>query len=256
MIVITGSVGSAECEKIVATGNAEYPPILWRDKANPGKLIGVSVELLERAFGELGITVEAKDVGSWARAQQDARKGKTDILAGAFITEERKTYMDYIIPPFMTVPSVIWVMKGQTFPFENWDSLIGLKGGTLINNSFGEKFDTFAKEKLTIEGVPRIEQAFKKMEAGRNRYVVYELYQGLAIAEITGFKDKIEYLPNPVSEEGLYFTFSKKSPCNQDKLKEHLTQKVKAYLEQKTTSTLLEKYLKIWKQQSEASESF
>ena len=24
------------CEKLVATGNPEYPPYLWRDPANPG----------------------------------------------------------------------------------------------------------------------------------------------------------------------------------------------------------------------------
>lgn len=248
MMLMASSVWSGECKKIVVTGNPQYPPILFRDKTNPGKLVGISIELLEKAFGELGIEVEAVDSGSWARAQKDAQTGQVDMLAGAFITEERKTYMDYILPPFMTIPSVIWVMKGQAFPFEKWEDLIGLTGGTLINNSFGEKFDAFAKEKLTIEQIPRIELAFRKLEAGRNRYVLYESYQGLAILESLGFKDKFEYLPLPVSEEGLYFTFSQKSACNDPKLKDHLVQKVNEYTEQKMVDQLMEKYLAIWKE--------
>lgn len=252
MIIASSSIWADECKKIVATGNAEYPPILWRDTEHPGKLIGISVELLEKAFGEIGVEVEVKDVGSWARAQEEARKGGVDLLAGAFIKEERKLYMDYIIPAFMTIPCVVWVMKNQPLKFESWNDLIGLKGGTLINNSFGEAFDKFAKENLTIEGVPRIEQAFLKLESRRNRYVIYESYQGLAISEVIGFKDKVEYLPKPISEEGLYFTFSKKSPCNNDKFKEHLTKKVNEYLEQKMTDSLLDKYLKLWKEQSKS----
>ncbi|GBC59392.1 amino acid ABC transporter substrate-binding pro tein [Desulfonema ishimotonii] len=255
IVLFSSMACGADCVRITATGNAEYPPILWRDKAEPQKLVGVSIELLQQAFGDLGITVEGKYVGNWARAQSTARDGSVDMLAGAFITEERKTYMDYVTPPFMMTPSVIFVMKGQAFPFSSWEDLVGLKGGTLINNSFGEKFDRFAAEKLSIEGVASIEQAFRKMAAGRNRYVVYERYQGLAISEVTGFRDKIEYLPNSVINEGLYFTFSKKSTCNTPDLRAHLARKVRKFTEQKLPDVLVGKYLKIWKAQHSPSAS-
>jgi len=53
-----------------------------------------------------------------------------------------------------------------------------------------------------------------------------------------------------VISEGLYFTFSKKSPCNRPDLKAHLAQKVQEFTAQKLPEQLIEKYLAIWKTQS------
>jgi len=239
-----------QCKKIIISGNAEYPPLTWQDKKNPDKITGFAVELLEMVCKDIGIAVEGKYAGPWARAQDNVKNGTVDMLGGAYITEERKTYMDYIIPPFVADPTVIFVKKGDEFKFEKWEDLIGLKGGAPIGNSYGERFDKFEKEKLTIERVPKLQQAFDKLEAGRNRYVVYGLYPGLAEAEVTGRRDKINYLPNSVISEGLYFTISKKSPCNCQKVKEHLTKKVKEFSDRKLPEQLMEKYLKIWKEQS------
>ncbi|MBF0412356.1 MAG: transporter substrate-binding domain-containing protein [Desulfamplus sp.] len=237
------------CKKIIVSGNFEYPPLTWQDKKNPDKIIGFAIELLEIACKDIGIEVEGKFVGPWARTQNEVKNGNVDMIGGMYITEERKKYMDYIIPPIIMDPTVVFVKKGDKFKFEIWEDLIGLSGGAPIGNSYGEEFDRFAKEKLSIERVSTLVQAFKKLESGRNRYLVYGLYPGLAGAEITGFRDKIDYLPNSVISEGLYFTISKKSPCNCQKIKEHLTKKVKEFSSQKLPEQLMEKYLKIWKEQ-------
>jgi polar amino acid transport system substrate-binding protein len=237
------------CATIIVSGNAEYPPLTWQDKRNPDKITGFAVELLEIACKDIGISVEGRYVGPWARAQAEVKVGHVDMLGGAYITEERKNFMDYILPPFVMDPTVIFIKKGDQLVFEKWDDLIGFLGGTPIGNSYGEVFDKFEKEKLTIERVTRLEQAFKKLETGRNKYVVYGLYPGLAEAEVTGFRDKIAYLPNSVISEGLYFTISKKSPCNCPQIKEHLAQQVKEFSDRQLPERLMEKYLKIWKEQ-------
>lgn len=249
-----GTVFPAECNKILVTGNAEYPPLTWQDKNNPEKLTGFAVELLEMMLGEIGIAVEGKFVGRWARAQGEVKEGNVDMLAGAYITEERKAYMDYIEPPFVMDPTVVFVKKGDRFHFQNWNDLIGLTGGAPIGNSYGEKFDHFAKENLKIEWVPQLLQAFKKLESGRNRYVVYGLYPGMAEAEAKNFRDKIEYLENSVISEGLYFTISKKSPCNTDRIRAHLVKKVIEYSQKKIPEKIIEKYLVLWKEQSRSEE--
>ena len=246
---LASAQGCEECKVITVTGNAEYPPLTWQDKNHPGKMIGFAIELLQLAFKDTGIEVEGKYVGPWARAQSNVMQGKIDMLAGAYITEERKVYMDYITPPFIMDPTVIFVKTGDSFKFDKWDDLIGLKGGTPIGNSYGEKFDKFEKENLSIERVPRLEQAFDKLTSGRNRYVVYGLYPGLAEVEVTGRRSLIDYLPNSVISEGLYFTISKKSPCNCPAIKAHLVEKMKAFANQKLPEQLMEKYLKIWKEQ-------
>ncbi len=253
IILLTGTAYSAEsvqCKKIVISGNAEYPPLTWQDKSNPKKLIGFAVELLEIAFSDTEIEVDARYVGPWARAQNEVKQGNIDMLGGAYITEERQTYMDYIIPPFVMDPTVIFVKKGKPFHFEKWEDLIGLTGGTPLGNSYGEKFDSFAKKNLKIELVPKINQAFKKLARERNDYVIYGMYPGLAEAEATGFSDKIEHLSNSIISEGLYFTISKKSPCNSRDIKDHLSRKVKEFSEKKIPDKLIKKYLQIWREQS------
>lgn len=255
ILLLLSGIASADdctpCKKIIITGNAEYPPLTWQDKKNPDKMIGFAIELLQIACKDIGVEVEGKYVGPWARAQDEVKQGHADMLGGAYITEERKTYMDYILPPFVMDPTVIFVKKGDDFKFEKWEDLIGLKGGAPIGNSFGEAFDKFEREKLTVERVAKLRQAFEKLDAGRNRYVVYGLYPGLAEAEVTGFRDKISYLKNSVISEGLYFTISKKSACNCPKIKEHLTKKVKEFSDMKLPEQLMEKYLKLWKEQSD-----
>lgn len=238
------------CKIIRVSGNAEYPPLTWRDKDDPQKLTGFAIELLEMAFADIGIQVKGVYVGPWKRAQEAMRKGKIDILGGAYSTAERQAYMDYVSPPFVMDPTVVFIPKGKSFQFDNWEDLIGLTGGAPTGNSFGEAFDRFEKEYLEIERVAKLSQAFKKLISGRNDYVVYGLYPGLAEIERAGYNEKIDYLPKSVISEGLYFTFSKQSPCNCSLLKEHLTRKIETYTEQQLTEKLMRKYLSIWKEQA------
>ncbi|MFO6425379.1 substrate-binding periplasmic protein [Motilimonas sp. KMU-193] len=239
------------CRSLLVTGNAEYPPILWRDADNPDKLTGVAIELLELALMDTGIAVDARDRGNWARAQQDARRGEVDMLAGAFITQERQTYMDYIQPQFTDVPSVVWVAKGKEFNYQQWQDLKGKRGGTLINNSFGQAFDQYAKQNLEIRNSASAERSFTMLLAGRFDYALYELYQGLTILESSGLKANITHLPTPVSVEGLYFTLSKKSGCNTPALRAFLNKQVNQLTEFKTFDTLFDKYMAVWLRQQQ-----
>lgn len=73
-----------------------------------------------------------------------------DVICGAYITEERKKYMDYIFPYFIMDPTVIFVKKGNKFNFKTWGDLKGLLGGAPIGNSYGEKFDRYEKKYLIL----------------------------------------------------------------------------------------------------------
>ena len=240
----------ARCQKIIISGNAEYPPLTWQDKTDKGKITGFAVELLERAFLDTRIKVESRYAGKWKRAQEEIKIGSVDILGGAYITKEREIYMDYILPYFTMDPTVIFVKKGNRFKFKTWEDLRGLVGGAPIGNSYGEQFDNYEKKFLSIERVPKVLQGFKKLISERNDYFVYGLYPGLAKAKITSFSDKIEYLENSVISEGLYFTISKKSPCNCDEIKRHLGKKIIEFNENNILEKLINKYLKIWKEQA------
>src|SRR5690606_29052947 len=102
------SSAAGKCERLVATGNPEYPPYLWRDPQSPQYLIGANADLLTLIGEGLGLKIEILYTGPWSRAQDEVRTGRVDLLAGAFLTLPRLEYMDYVHPAFFNTPSVVW----------------------------------------------------------------------------------------------------------------------------------------------------
>ncbi|MGL4317493.1 MAG: substrate-binding periplasmic protein [Pseudomonas sp.] len=244
---VAGAVG--KCERLVATGNPEYPPYLWRDPQSPGHLIGANADLLTHIGEQLGVKIEIIYTGPWSRAQDEVRTGRVDLLAGAFLTLPRLESMDYVHPAFFLTPSVVWVRKGQTFPYTGWDDLRGRTGGTLVNNSFGQQFDTFAQANLSLENVPSLTQAFQKLLLGRTDYVLYERYPGVALADTLGMQADLETLEPPISSEGLYLTLSHDSACNEPWLRGQLAKKMTELTAAGLPETLLQRNLERWKAQ-------
>lgn len=214
------------CNTLVVSGNPEYPPLLWRDEQRPGSLIGAVPALLREITEPFGVNVEVRDIGSWARVQRMARQGDIDMVAGAFITSERIGYMDYLLPPITHLPTAVWVRKDNEFVYRHWPDLLGKRGSTLINNSFGQNFDRYAEQNLRIEAVRSIEQSFQMALVDRVDYVLYEVLQGEVKLEYLGIADEFVPLQTPVSREGLFFTFSKASPCNSFELRERIAERL------------------------------
>jgi polar amino acid transport system substrate-binding protein len=246
-----------KCERLVATGNPEYPPYLWRDPKNPKQLVGANADLLERIGSELGLTIEVIYTGPWSRAQHEVRTGRVDLLAGAFLTMSRLDSMDYIHPAVYETSSVVWVRKGQAFAYGGWNDLRGRSGRTLVNNSFGQAFDTFAQENLQLEAVPSLNQAFRMLQLERSEYVVYEQYPGLALARRMNIADQLEVLSPPVSSEGLFLALSHDSACNGPWLRGQLAKKMTELSAAGLPQVLLQRNLQRWEEEiaQAASES-
>lgn len=242
-------MAAGKCERLVATGNPEYPPYLWRDPQNPQKLIGANADLLQQIGEQIGVEIEVMHTGPWSRAQDEVRTGRVDLLAGAFLTLPRLESMDYVHPAFYITPSMVWVRKGQEFPYSGWEDLRGRVGGTLVNNSFGQQFDAFAKANLTLESVPSLTQAFQKLLLGRTEYVLYERYPGVALANTLGLMEDLQALEPPISSEGLFLTLSHNSACNDPWLRGQLAKKMTELTATGLPETLLQRNLERWKSQ-------
>lgn len=243
------AAAAGKCERLVATGNPEYPPYLWRDPQNPQQLIGANADLLQHLAKELGVTVEILYTGPWSRAQDEVRTGRVDLIAGAFLTLPRLEVMDYVHPAFYFTPSVVWVHRGAEFPYAGWEDLRNRTGDTLVNNSFGQQFDTYAKSNLTLEGVASLTQAFQKLLLGRTDYVLYERYPGQALANSLGMQDDLLVLDPPISSEGLYLTLSHNSACNDAWLRGMLAKKMNEAIASGLPDDLLQRNLQRWNDQ-------
>lgn len=211
---------AVRCSKLMVSGNPEYPPLLWVPRDTPEVLVGAVPQFLKEVVKPLGLEVEVRNIGSWARVQRLAELGELDLVAGAFITGERIKYMDYVLPPMAQLPTNIWVRRDKAFQYRHWSDLVGKRGSTLINNSFGQNFDSFAEENLDILGVRSIEQSYLMAEIGRVDFVLYELLQGKVKLKRLGLEADFVALDPPVSKEGLFFAFPKKSRCNNEPLRE------------------------------------
>ncbi len=195
-------------QDLIASGHPDWPPIMYQQD---DLIVGAGPEIITKVFEELGIKVISKHVGSWDVVQEKAKSGEVDVLVAAYKTAERETYMDYSIP--YTIDPVIFVTKkDKTFPYENWEDLITLKGVVMIGDSYGQEFDNFIIEKLTVEKVETPEEAFTLLEKEEIDYFVYALYSAENYIFENNISDKVEIAPKYITAEDFYLTISKKSP--------------------------------------------
>jgi polar amino acid transport system substrate-binding protein len=246
----SASAQTAACKSLAATGNPEYSPYLWRDPLDNTRLIGANADLMQLLSKEIGLPITVKYLGSWARVQEEAKNGRVDLIAGAFLTMPRLEYMDYFYPAFRGTRTVIWTRATETFPYKAWSDLKDRKGLTVINNSFGEAFDRYAKASLRIDEVPQLEQAFRMLSVGRAEYVVYEEDPGLALAaklDLAGLKTSSV----AVSNESLYLTLSHLSPCNTGEMRGRIAKALHKLTADNVMKKLVEANIQLWRKQAE-----
>ncbi len=230
------------CDTLVASGNPEYPPMLWQSAASSETLTGAVPALLQEIVEPLGVNVVVRDQGPWARVLHMARLGEIDVVAGAFLTDQRRTFLDYVMPSITWLPSNIWVYRGKEFKYRYWSDLRGKQGSTLINNSFGQDFDEFAENYLSVEGVRTIEQSFRMAKLGRVDYVLYEDLQGHAKLAKMGMEEDFVELTPPISSEGLYFALPKRSACNTEAFRDAFARRLAEVTEQRRIDDLIKEY--------------
>lgn len=239
---------AAACEKLVASGNPEYPPYLWPDPADAGRLIGANAAFMERLSAKIGLPIEMRYVGTWARVQEEMRAGRIDLIAGAFLTTARLDYMDYFTSTIATTRSVIVTRADSKLDYQAWPDLKGYQGLTVVNNSFGEAFDRYAADNLDIEHVARLDNALQMLAGKRGDYLIYEDAPVHAFAARAGIKDLRE-APEAISNENLYLTFSHRSPCNEGALRGRIARAMRELAEEGVMDPLMAEAIELWRTQ-------
>ncbi len=193
---------------IVASGHPEWPPIMFQSGAT---IDGAGPALLKKIFADLGVPIDVPYTGTWDEVQAKAKTGEVDMLVAAYKTTEREGYMVYS-NPYTTDPIAIYVAKGKSFPFTNWNVLVGKKGVAMVGDSYGQAFDDFAAGNLTLTRVTTATDAYNLVASGQGDYFLYSLYAGDDFLKKAGTASQFESLPTFVDEENFYVTISKKSP--------------------------------------------
>lgn len=203
----TGSV----CEALVITGHPAYPPVAWG--AN-GKIVGASAELVTTIAQQLQVkNISSVDFGSWQKAQDAIKEGKADIIFGIYKDSSRVAYMNYIDPPYMQDPVAIVIRNGDSFKYAEWGDLKAKKGVTNLGESYGNDFDTYIAQNLTVARANGVDKAFEALLKMQADYLIIGRYPGKLEAKKLNILTKVDFLPKNVVYGEMYVAFSKKSKC-------------------------------------------
>ncbi|MAC47307.1 substrate-binding periplasmic protein [Oceanospirillum beijerinckii] len=241
---------SNQCQVLSASGNAEYPPYLWRAPDNPKQLVGAIAFMIDDIAEEIGIPIELIYSGPWGRVQKEVAAGRVDMIAGAFFTEARTDYMNYIYPEFQGTETAVWYNLNNPFNYSLWSDLKPLRGVTVINNSFGQDFDQYAAQELNIRQVSSLEQGLKMLSAGRVDYLIYEKEPAMAYVHQLSISG-IQSHTKAVTQQNLYLTVSQASKCNTPELKKKLETVVTLFDTQSRMQGYLEKAHRLWTEQQQ-----
>ena len=208
--VLVSFFHSAFCfaETVKISGHLAYPPVMYRYGES---IEGVGADFLRAVFKELGITVESKYVGNWARTWLEFKNGKIDILTGCYVNDERRLFAEFTTNYLVSDPMMVFVRKGNEFRFDKWEDLVGKKGGNTLGDSQGEKFDAFKQKYLNIELVSNRIQNYQKLKAGRIDYAIDGFYPARILFTKNGLEEKFVPLKTPLQTEYIYIAISKKS---------------------------------------------
>jgi polar amino acid transport system substrate-binding protein len=230
------------------TGHPDYPPVMWINK-DTKKFQGIAIEMMQMIFSEINVKVNFVNVDTWARAQEEVKSGRFDMLLPPYKIDERLPFYNYATEPFMQDETVVFVKKGYEFKFESYPDLLKYPGAAIINDSFGSEFDKFELTHKNISRLATTEQCFRFVDKGRARYIIAGRNAGLAALAIIGWEDRFVTLPKKIITTGMYAPISLKSKWNTPEVNNYLKSKFAEYNRNGIVKKLERKYLHLFKKE-------
>ena len=242
-------LAAGKCERLVATGNPQSPPYLWRDPLHADLLQGASADLLQHLGRELGVEIAVLDSGSWTAAQDEVRNGRMDLLLDTPLTLAQLEQLDYVHPPAWSIDTVVWVRREHALVYNDWSSLRGYKGADIRHGNSTQAFAEFAKSNLSILTLPNVSQALQTLAEGQHDYVLAPREAGhLAVTQL-GLTEQLQALPVAVMSQPLFLGLSHDSACNEPWLRGQLAKKMTELLASGVPAAVLQTNMARWQAQ-------
>lgn len=242
------SFAAGSCERLVATGNPNNPPFMWRDPQNPKQLMGAQADMLNKVAKDLGVRMDVLYSRSWEKAEDEVRSGRVDLLAGVELKPASLDDLDYIYPSVYSRDTVVWVRNILSFPYIEWADLRDRKGAKAAD-TLSPAFTDYAKANLDVEQGANLSQIFQKLMLGEVDYVLAERESSLARATTMGLQDDLLPLSPPIEGRPMYLALSHNSACNDAWLRGQLAKKMTELAASELPESLIQKNLQLWKQQ-------
>jgi len=204
--------GQTACTSVQLNGSGVWYPVSLRKE--DARLQGIFPDLGQEIFDSLEVPVTIGPELPWKRLLTLLEFGQIDVLAGAYLTDERTDKFG-VSHPVMQEEVGVFVRSDLARKPEELDDLVGLRGVAPFGTSFGEEFETFAADKLSIDRQPFDDHLtnMRLLKEKKADYFVIARQDGERMILETQAEGLVERLPWPASVNTLHYLFSKKSPC-------------------------------------------
>ena len=240
-------LAAGKCERLIASGNPDQPPYLWRDPQHPQQLIGASADLLKELGQALGLKIALVDAGKRSAAEADAASGRVDLLAGTYLTAERLERFDFVHPAYLDLPVHVWVARDKARQYASLADLASHSGLAVGSAAFPPAL----AEPLAMLKPARTrhaEDALRQLQQGKVDYLLLERQAGQGLVERLALHG-LQALEPPLGSAPLYLAISHNSACNDPWLRGQLAKKMTEFVAAGLPQTLLQRNLQRWKQQ-------
>lgn len=183
-----------------------WPP--YTDAKMPGG--GLAVHLVSSVLTRAGYSIEYSEV-PWPRALYGVQNGEYDVLVDAWYNAEREKYGHYSEPYLV---NRVRVLKRTDSPiaFERMADLYPYRFAVVRGYSYSPEFN--GDKRLHKVPVLNFANAALMVAAGRVELTLEdELTASYQLNhELRDVRDKLEFLPKPLSENPLYILVSRSNP--------------------------------------------
>jgi polar amino acid transport system substrate-binding protein len=174
---------------------------------------GVSSDLVTTALHRAGYTTSYVQV-PWERAVRGLQQELYDVLINAWYTDERAIF-GYFSQPYLVNRIRFLQRKGSQIEFRKLSDLYPYSIAVVRGYAYSSEFDQDSR--LTKVGVAGFEMGARMLQARRVQLTLEdELVARFHLSRsLAGIRDQLEFLPQPLSENGLHILVSRNHPQHQ-----------------------------------------
>jgi polar amino acid transport system substrate-binding protein len=203
LLLLPLSAMAAEALRLVAD---PWPPFNDQNLLNNG----LASDLVSTALARAGYPTTYAEV-PWARAVQGLQRGTYDVVVSAWYADDRATF-GYFSQPYLINRIRFLQRKGSAIQFSQLSDLYAHSIAVVRGYAYGSQFDQDNQlHKVEVGGFAmgaRMLHARRVQLTLEDEIVArYHLRR-----ELVELKDELEFLPQPLSENGLHILVSRQHP--------------------------------------------
>lgn len=251
-----------DCPKPIRFGWSEFPPFTQKAADSEDEVSGIDVDLFNLLAVDVGCEVEFVQYKQkstrdnvWERMIADLKAGKIDVLSSVSKTDERNKFAHFHIP-YIQDTNALFMKKDDIKKYSHGAEKInsfmdllkipGFKLGVVSGIYNGNEFELAKKNpkfaKIVME-YPDDREIFKAIRNGKiNGFLEDIIYTNFKI-EDSDLKDVIDIFPMRISNEGIYFAFSRKSFEGRKKIVRDFDSSLKKFIKNKYGNDAFEEIL-------------